>query len=232
MDILRYPYCHGIMGFAYVGKPINCLDSLQTVQTLFYPRLHSVTTTTLKGSHTVQYVVGNTTHYMSKEDPIYVCVDNLLNLATLPCVDIQYQHVFNHVSDWHKGNFYNIVGSTWAKSLISSQCDHHTKDTATLVYQPVSIPLSFGYAWDKYPIHMSKPPQWLLDQQCKKIWLEFAREKRSQKSKKIKISKAKNPTFTHVCTVDDNISITSRDSLDSARVSNSPLWEQEWVEAE
>ena len=220
------------MGLAYIGKPVNRYDALQTVHTLFYPRLHPVTTRTLQGNHTVHYVVGNKTHFTGKEEPIYVCAEELLKFATLLCVDMHYQTTFDHVKEWKNGNFYNILGDSWAKTLLSANSSHHTKETTTLLYQPVSIPLNFGYAWDKYPIRMSPPPHWPLIKQRKAILLNFERQKRSQRSKKIKASKAANPKVQPTCTVHDDISVSSKDSLDSTRISISPSWEQEWVDAE
>ena len=112
MDILRAPYFHGIMGFAHIGKPLNHSDTLQNIHTLFYPRLHAVTTATLSGNHTTNYVVGNKTHFTGIEDPIYVRADELIKFTTQPCVDKHYHNVFDTVETWKKGNFYDTVGDS------------------------------------------------------------------------------------------------------------------------
>ena len=117
MDILRPPYCHWIMGFAYIGKPANHSDSLQSIYNLFYPCLHPVTTTTLAVNHTIYYVVDKKTHYSGLEDPIYVRADELIKFTTQSCVELHHQSTLHLVTGWKNENFYDIFGEAWENSL-------------------------------------------------------------------------------------------------------------------
>ena len=144
MDVLRQPYCYGVVGFAYISKPHGKSNAKQRVETLFFPRLHNVTATLKTHVTSTQYVVGNRNQFTGFEEPVYVKVTDLLNFTTLPSVAKTYQKYFDNVTDWKQAKFYDIVGDTWAKSFISKHNDNHTKEDTVMQYIPVSIPLSFG----------------------------------------------------------------------------------------
>ena len=148
----------------------------------FFPRLVPIIKNTSLGQSTVWYVFGNKTHYTNQEDNIYVTLDDLIKFITQPCLDKHYHNTFEHVLRWKNGHFYEILGASWAKPMISIHNSEHTADTTKLVFQPVSIPLSFGYEWDKYPIHLYKPLEWNEHTLRKEAITAYEREQRSKKS--------------------------------------------------
>lgn len=207
------------MGFVFFGKSVDKSEPLQEIHTLFFPRLFPITVTKSSGPETVWYVFGNKTHYGGKEDNIYVKMFDLLKFTTQPCVEIHYQDTFKHVLHWKNRNFYDVLGHSWAKTLISSHNNHYTPETTKLVFQPVSIPLAFGYEWYKYPIYMYQPLHWEVNKRRKIFIMKYEREQRSKKSQKLKKMKAEKPNIFASYTVHDDFYVKSTATLDSDRKS-------------